>query len=100
MPYFWTALAIMRMRPGIGIASRFRPAGRRKRVPSGIAVVELVRPSVRWAGHEKTPARVSGMATASAWLIVPDWISEIRIRPPRNGRLVAVAPQRGFGSVK
>ena len=46
------------------------------------------------AGHEKTRARVSGSETASAWSICPAASSSRRMRPPRIGRLVALAPQR------
>jgi hypothetical protein len=62
-------------------------------VPSGIAVVLSTVPSVRCAGHANTRARAAGIAIASAWSIVPDCSSAVRIRPPRTGRLVAVAPQ-------
>lgn len=62
-------------------------------MPSGIARLLYDVPSVRCAGQENTCACASGTASASAWSIVPDCSSAIRMSPPSTGRLVAVAPQ-------
>src|SRR3954452_15772646 len=96
MPYFWAALAIMRVIGGRFSASMFSLGSRRKRAPSGIALGSVLLPSERCAGRENVFGLAHGMFSASACGITPDLSSLIIIVPVITGRLVAVAPHPMF----